>query len=122
MTEIQFTELYRDKDFSKTLKSMAYRYYNTYRKKFESNGLDVDDIEQELWIDAYESNYTDNKAYLVKQITNKIHRMLRDFDRDIRAVDDIDIKAMSYENENGELETDDETMSRLVYHGQGRYV
>ncbi len=121
MNNKHFTTLYNDHDFVKTLETMAERYYLSYRKKWETISFDVEDIKQELWINVYESDVV-KKPLLVNRIKNKIHEMLRSLDSDIHAIDDVDIESLGYENENGEIESADETMSRLVYHGKGRYV
>jgi hypothetical protein len=116
-----FYVLYNDRDFYRRVNGLAYRYFRAYPTKFEIFGWDQDDLEQELWIRVYE-NDSNKRDDIINALVYDLHDMLEATEAKVRAVDDVDPYLLAYENENGELETDDEVMARLVHSGKGRYI
>lgn len=121
MDSKHFDELYSNRDLRRRVDGLAYRYYSAYPSKFQIFGWDLEDLQQELWITVYEQDEM-NHGKIVNMLVKDIHNMLRDSGAQIRAVDDVDLTTLAYENENGEIETDDEVMARLVYSGRGKYI
>ncbi len=101
---LDIVELYEDDQFNNLLNMIA-----------EKNSIrDFDDYRQDVFEDIIQRGCKNMTDY--RRAARKIGMQY------YRANKDIDIESLAYENENGEIESADETMSRLVYHGKGRYV
>ena len=98
------TKLYLDEDFNDTLVMMA-------NKK---SIVEFDYFRQDVFLEILDTGCKSKKA--CERAANRVAKRYWD------ARQDLDIQTMSYVNENGEIESADETMSRLVYHGKGKYV
>ncbi len=96
-------ELYLDDSFNNLLVMIANQRRIT----------NFDDYKQDVFLEIIDSNYNSMKQY--KRAARRVGQ---------RYIDNrsLDIESLSEVNESGEIESADETMSRLVYHGKGRYV
>jgi DNA-directed RNA polymerase specialized sigma24 family protein len=117
----QFDKLYVDSSLRKRIRSLAYRYFRAYSHKWDVFGWDVEDLEQELWIRIYEGENT-NHDLIISAAVADIHNLLRDSEADVRAVDEIDLWELAYEDDEGNLESNEDVMDRLVFRGKAQYI
>ena len=101
---MDIVELYENEQFNNLLGVIAER--NKIR--------DFDDYRQDVFLEIIDTNCKNMNSY--RKAAQRVGL------RYYNAKTDIDIDSLSYFNENGEPETYDETMARLVYHGKGQYV
>ncbi len=100
-------QLYEDEAFNNLLVIMSN----------EKRIVDFDDFRQDVFLEIIDSKAKNMKAY------KRAAWRVADRERyKMKIASSYDIESLSYINENGEPETHDETMARLVYHGKGRYV
>lgn len=116
-----FDKLYADPKLKKRIRGLAFRYYRAYPDKFAVFGWDVEDLEQELWIRIYEGENIDHDL-IVKAAVADVHNLLRDSEAEVRAVDEVDLWKLAYEDEEGNRETNEEVMDRLVCNGRAQYI
>ena len=72
-----------------------------------------DDYKQDVFLEIIDCDYLNMKQF--KRAARRVAQ---------RYIDNrtVDVESLSAIDENGDIETHDETMARLVYHGKGRYV
>jgi hypothetical protein len=101
---LEINELYEDASFNNLLVGLA------NKKRI----LSFDDFRQDVFLEIVERGYTTMSEF--KRAANRVAWYYYKYSGDV------DIASLAYENENGELETDDEVMARLVHSGKGRYI
>ena len=116
-----FNNLYSDDAIKKRVNSLAWRYFSSYRYQFNILAMAHEDIVQELWLNVWRSGDFD-KDNIINRMIDDIYNMLEASTREKRSYIYADNEQMAIENDNGELETDDEVMGRLVYSGRGNYI
>ncbi len=116
-----FDKLYSNSSLRKRIRSLAFRYFRAYPGKFDILCWDVDDIEQELWIRIYEGETT-NPDLIVNGAVKDMFDILRTADRDVRAIDEVDLWNLAYEDDSGNVENGEDVMDRMVCHEQASYV
>jgi hypothetical protein len=101
---MDIVELYEDEQFNNLLEVIAQR----------KNICPYDDFRQDVFLEIIERGYSDRDQFrkAAERIASRYYRENRDDD----------VMRLAYENENGELETDDEVMARLVHSGKGKYI
>lgn len=111
-----FESLYRDATIRARVRKLAHRYFRSYGDLLSTIGYyDAEEIEQELWARAVESRCTSSKL-LFQEMVNDINDMVRTAKRQRRA-EYVDIMAYALEDDDGNQESEEEAMSRLVYEG-----
>ena len=98
------TDLYEDDGFNNLLVMMA------NKKQIK----DFDDFRQDVFLEILDCDYSDMEHF--KRAANRVSQRYGD------RTQCIDIMGFSCEDDNGNPETDNEIMDRLVYSGRGNYI